>query len=218
MSATTMQGTLRRPRWSHRLGQNAGLALAAALLVLSIIIYCTIYFLAQHRFPGNFELTTTLNNTMPLVLAGFAQTIVVLTRGIDLSVGGVIDLTNGIAAIGLGDTAASMIGCSVLVLLVGALCGLLNGVLIAYGRLQPIIVTLATLSIYQGVAIRVLPSRAARCRGCYTAVLANTRGPVSLLYVGLLALFWAGSGAPRSASASTRSATTPRPRRPTASR
>jgi ribose transport system permease protein len=192
MSATTMQGTLRRPRWSHRLGQNAGLALAAALLVLSIVIYCTIYFLAQHRFPGNFELTTTLNNTMPLVLAGFAQTIVVLTRGIDLSVGGVIDLTNGIAAIGLGDTAASMIGCSVLVLLVGALCGLLNGVLIAYGRLQPITVTLATLSIYQGVAIRVLPEPGGQVPGVYTAVLANTRGPVSLLYVVLLALFWAG--------------------------
>ena len=36
---------------------------------------------------------------MPLVLAGIAQTMVVLTRGIDLSIGGVIDLTNAIAAL-----------------------------------------------------------------------------------------------------------------------
>ena len=67
-------------------------------------------------FPGSFEVTTTVNNTMPLVLAGVAQTIVVLTRGIDLSIGGVIDLTNGIAAIGLGSSPASMIGCTLLVL------------------------------------------------------------------------------------------------------
>jgi ribose transport system permease protein len=191
MSAATTQDKPRRPRWSHRLGQNAGLALAALLLVISIVVYCAIYWLAQRRFPGSFELTTTLNNTMPLVLAGFAQTIVVLTRGIDLSIGGVIDLTNGIAAIGLGDSAASMIGCSLLVLCVGALCGLLNGLLIAYGRLQPIIVTLATLSIFQGIAIRVLPEPGGQVPAAYTAVLANTRGPVSLVYVLLLAALWA---------------------------
>jgi ribose transport system permease protein len=191
MSATTLRVSVRRPRWSHRLGQNAGLALAALLLLASIVIYCTIYYLAQHRLPGGFELTTTLDNTMPLVFAGVAQTMVVLTRGIDLSIGGVIDLTNGIAAIGLGDTVASMVLCSLLVLLVGAGCGLLNGVLIAYGRLQPIIVTLATLSIYQGIAIRVLPEPGGQVPAAYTAVLANTDGPLSLVYVALLIAFWA---------------------------
>ena len=182
MSATTMQGTLRRPRWSHRLGQNAGLALAAALLVLSIVIYCTIYFLAQHRFPGNFELTTTLNNTMPLVLAGFAQTIVVLTRGIDLSVGGVIDLTNGIAAIGLGDTAASMIGCSVWCCWSARCAGCWTACSIACGRLRD--------DRDPGDAVdlpgRGDPGAAGTGRpgaGGVTGGLANTRGPVSLLYV-----------------------------------
>ena len=59
----------------------------------------------------NFELTSTVNNTMPLVLAGVAQTFVVLTRGIDLSVGGVIDLTNALAAVTSDDSVASMVGC-----------------------------------------------------------------------------------------------------------
>jgi ribose transport system permease protein len=180
-----------RPRWKHRLGQNAGLVLAATLLVASIVVYCTIYYMAQRRLPGNFELTTTLNNTMPLVFAGVAQTIVVLTRGIDLSIGGIIDLTNGLAAVSLGDSVASMIGCSVMVLLVGGLCGLLNGLLIALGRLQPIIVTLATLSIFQGIAIRVLPEPGGEVPAAYTAALANTRWPVSLVYVALMVLFWA---------------------------
>ena len=40
----------------------------------ALILYCAIYYAAQQRFPGSFELTSTVNNTMPLVFAGVAQT------------------------------------------------------------------------------------------------------------------------------------------------
>ena len=150
-------------------------------------LYCAIYFAgAATRLPGSFELTTTVNNTMPLVFAGVAQTIVVLTRGIDLSIGGVIDLTNGVAALNLGTSLVSMVGCSLMVLAIGAACGLLNGLLVAYGRLQPILVTLATLAIFQGLAIRVLPSPGGQVPDAFTAMLANTSGPYSLVYLALL--------------------------------
>ena len=180
----------RRPRLAHALAQNLGLLLAAAMLVLSLAAYCGLYYGAQGTLPGGFELTSTVNNTMPLVFAAVAQCLVVLTRGIDLSVGGVLDLTNAVAAIGLGDTVGSMVGGSLLVLLIGAACGLLNGVLVAYGRLQPILVTLATLSIFQGMAIRVLPQPGGQVPESYTAALANPSGPASLLYVALLVLLW----------------------------
>lgn len=180
----------RGPRWGHRLTQNVGLSLAAVMLLTSIVIYCAIYYVQQQAFPGGFELTSTLNNTMPLVLAGLAQTLVVLTRGIDLSVGGVIDLTNAIAAISLGNEPTSMIGWSMAILLVGAACGLLNGLLVAVGRLQPILVTLATLSIFQGLAIRVLPQPGGQVSPAYTAVLANQNAPLSLIYAVVLALLW----------------------------
>ncbi len=182
----------RRPRWAHGLGQNVGLLLAVAMLCASIAAYCAVYYAGQGDFPGGFELTTTVNNTMPLALAAVAQTLVVLTRGIDLSVGGIIDLANAVAAIGLGGTPGRMLGCSMLVLAVGAACGLLNGALVAYGRLQPILVTLATLSIYQGLAIRVLPQPGGEVPEGYTAVLANPDAPLSLLYVVLMALLWWG--------------------------
>ena len=78
-----------------------------------------------------------------------------------------------------------------LILLVGAACGLVNGVLVAIGRLQPILVTLATLSIFQGLAIRVLPQPGGQVPPGYTAVLANPNWPFSLLYLVLLALLWA---------------------------
>ena len=161
------------------------------MLAAAVAIYVAFYWITQERLPGGFELTSTVNNTMPLALAGIAQTLVVLTRGIDLSVGGIVDLTNAIAAITLGGSTLSMVGWSVLILLIGAACGLVNGLLVAVGRLQPILVTLATLSIYQGLAIRVLPQPGGQVPPEYTAVLANPAGPVSLLYVGLIALLWA---------------------------
>lgn len=183
-------GIDRRPRWAHSLAQNIGLALAALMLTASIVIYCAIYYAQQQAFPGGFELTSTVNNTMPLVLAGLAQALVVLTRGIDLSVGGVIDLTNAIAAIKLGGSLASMVVWSVVILLVGAVCGLINGLLVALGRLQPILVTLATLSIFQGLAIRVLPQPGGEVPPEFTSVFANQNAPLSLIYVLGLAVLW----------------------------
>jgi ribose transport system permease protein len=166
------------------------LVLAAVMLATIILIYCAIYYAQQQVLPGGFELTSTVNNTMPLVMAGLAQTLVVLTRGIDLSVGGVIDLTNALAAINLGGSPLNMVVWSFVILLVGAVCGLVNGLLVAVGRLQPILVTLATLSIFQGVAIRVLPQPGGQVPPEYTAVLANQDAPVSLLYILLLMLLW----------------------------
>ena len=194
MSASLPDIALRRPdrlpRSSHLLAQNIGLWLAIGMLVACIVAYCAVYFAQQHRLPGGFEVTSTVNNTMPLVLAGLAQSLVVLTRGIDLSVGGVIDLSNATAAVTLGPSLGSMVLWSAVVLMIGAGCGLVNGLLVGIGRLQPILVTLATLSIYQGLAIRVLPQPGGQVPTGYTAVLANTDAPWSLLYVVALAAGW----------------------------
>jgi ribose transport system permease protein len=181
----------RKTAWIRIVEQNAGLVLSAVLLAIAIVVYCAIYYAAQGRLPGDFELTTTVNNTMPLVFAGAAQAIVVITGGIDLSVGGVIDLTNSLAALYLGDSMLSMVLCTIGVLAVGAACGLLNGLLVAYGRLQPILVTLATLAIFQGLAIRVLPAPGGAVPEDYTAILANFEGPYSLAFIVVLLVLWA---------------------------
>ena len=176
---------------SHALVQNVGLVLVIFLLAACIIFYCVIFYIAQHKFPGGFELTSTLDNTMPLAFAALAQTLVVLTRGIDLSVGGVIDLTNAVAAQTLTGPPLQTAFWTVAILLIGAACGLLNGVLVAVGRLQPIIVTLATLSIFQGLAIRILPQPGGAIPNGFTNVLANPNYPVSLLYIPLIGGIWA---------------------------
>lgn len=180
----------RRSRAAHLVGQNIGLLLVFALLAAAILLYCLFYWLQQHSLPGNFELTSTVNNTMPLAMAAIGQTIVVLTRGLDLSVGGIIDLTNALAAVHMQASAPSMILWTLLVLLVGAGVGLLNGLLVGVGRLQPIVVTLATLSIFQGLAIRVLPQPGGAIPPTYTAVLVNMNAPWALLYLALAAGLW----------------------------
>ena len=180
----------RRAPLSQALARHLGLALVATLLVIAVIVYAALYLVTQGRLPGGFELTASVNNTMPLALAALAQTMVVLTRGLDLSIGGIIDLSNALAALYLGTNATSMIVASALILLAGAGLGLINGALVAYGRLQPILVTLATLAIFQGLAIRVLPQPGGAVPESYTALLVNTGAPYALIYVLALMLLW----------------------------
>lgn len=190
MEHTALAQPFRRSAVAHALGQNIGLILVCILLIASILAYCGIYYAAQERLPGGFEITSTVNNTMPLVLAALAQTVVVLTRGLDLSVGGMMDLSNAIAAVTLSASLGSMVFWSVAILALGALLGLLNGVLVAIGRLQPILVTLATLSIFQGLAIRVLPQPGGAVPEAYTAALVSTKAPYALLYVIAFGVLW----------------------------
>lgn len=189
-SDITHPASARRPRAAHAIGQNTGLILASVILLASIVGFAGMFWVQQARWPGNFEVTSTVNNTMPLALAAIGQTMVVLTRGIDLSVGGVIDLTNALAAIWLTGSVLHMIGVSVLIVLIGATAGLINGLLVGLGRLQPIVVTLATLSIFQGLAIRVLPQPGGAVPPGYTDFLANTNQPTALIFLGVAALGW----------------------------
>ena len=190
MQADLNQASVRASRSAHWIGRNIGLLLVFAILAVAIVLYCAIYFAEQNTLPGNFELTSTVNNTMPLAMSGLGQAIVILTRGIDLSVGGIMDFTNALAALHMKDNPLSMLVWTVLVLGAGALGGLLNGLLVGYGRLQPILVTLATLSIFQGVALRVLPDPGGAIPPRYTAALVNTDQPYALLYVLGAALLW----------------------------
>ena len=179
-----------RSRFQHFTIQSAPLLLALIILAGMAALYIGLFYRQLSRFPGNFEWTSVVNTSMPLVFAGVGQSIVVLTRGLDLSVGGMIDLTNSLAATHMHAGTGSMLAWSLVVLLVGAAGGAINGVLVAYGRLQPILVTLATLSIYQGLAIKVLPEPGGAIPLEYTKILANPNGPYGLVFVVFIATIW----------------------------
>ncbi len=178
---------VRRPRLT---AQNIGLVLAATLLVAIIVVYLALFGARKGHLPGNFELTTTVNNALPLVFAALGQAVVVLTGGLDLSVGGLMDLTNSVAATQMHNSAGSMALWSVLILLIGAATGLLNGTLVAYGRLQPILVTLGTLAILQGLALKVLPQPGGTVPAGITHTLANPAQPTGLIVVAVACAIW----------------------------
>lgn len=102
-------------------------------------------------------INTAANKGALLALVAMAQTLPVLTGGLDLSVGAIFVLANCLAsAIVVGDTVQTTFGI-IVVLLVGLLCGTINGVIIVYGRLQPLIVTLAMGAVFFGVSLAIRP-------------------------------------------------------------
>jgi ribose transport system permease protein len=180
-------------RLQYASAQNVPLILSIGILVAMVMIYLILFVLTQHHLPGNFELSTTLNNTMTVALAALGQTTIVLTGGIDLSVGGVVDVTNSLAAQMMHNSPGSILATTLLVLFIGAAAGCINGLLVTYGRLQPIIVTIATLSIWQGVALIILPQPGGTIPPGFSSLLAgNLAGivPASLLIFIVLILLW----------------------------
>jgi ribose transport system permease protein len=127
------------------------------LVYVILLVLLSINIRLNERFFTPPVITSTFNQSMTLVFAGMAQTSVVVSGGIDLSVGPIISLANSLASAVFVDSAVGIIGTVVLVLAVGALCGCFNGIIVVYGRLQPIIVTLATASVYSGLALFLRP-------------------------------------------------------------
>ncbi len=138
------------------IASNGRLVLAFVILTLLLVIYV-------ERVPqfGAREQRSVVNQGMALTTAAFGQTVVVLTGGIDLSVGSMISLTNSVASrITNGESTSRVWLAGLACLVIGALGGLVNGLIVAYGRLQPIIVTLATSSVFSGIALYVRPQPA----------------------------------------------------------
>ena len=130
-------------RVQHFLHSNPA-AVPLIVLLLSIVVFgLTI----GGRFFSSYTLTLILQQIAVVGILGAAQTLVILTAGIDLSIGVIMVISavvmGNVAVIyGLPTPIAVLAG-----LVVGTLCGLLNGVLVAYMRLPPFIVTLGTWNI-----------------------------------------------------------------------
>lgn len=154
---------------SSSLISNLKQSTPAVVFLVTILIT-----LGVHMVTGNFysqyNLSTLARQVSFTIIVGFAQTLVLLSGGIDLSVASVGGISSMIVATLLTETGLNMylsIGISILV---GLVCGLINGLLIAYVRVSPFIVTLATGEILKGIVYVVtkgmpiinVPDKAAR--------------------------------------------------------
>ncbi|MEA2526199.1 MAG: ribose transport system permease protein [Thermomicrobiales bacterium] len=166
--------------------------LLAWLLLLALLV---VYHREAPRF-GPREQRSIANSGMTLSIAGLGQTLVVLTGGIDLSVGPMVSMTNSLASriANKESPNSSMALAAAAALLVGAACGLVNGLLVAYGRLQPIIVTLATASVWGGIALYLRPDPGGfvplSFSDLLTGMTLNRQLPKAVVLLGALLIVW----------------------------
>ena len=181
MSGVPMPGLLPRRSLGGdlliRIRQNIG-------LVTAIGLFCVVYLFYHFAHPKGFSSAVFVQNAdevFTLAMVAMAQTLPVLAAGLDLSVGAVMTMVGCIASYLLsgaaegtpieftlggahhvlavlpGGIAGIMTG-MLICLIAGTFAGFLNGCVVVYGRIQPIIATLATGAIYIGIALFLRPT------------------------------------------------------------
>jgi ribose transport system permease protein len=139
--------------WRFWFAEQRGTFMAIAIFLVMFVIYVS-------NHPAGFTanvVQTASNKGVLLAFVAMAQALVVITAGIDLSVGMTFTLTNCVASWLVSGTPLQVAFGVIVVLLVGALCGAINGAIVIYGRLQPIVTTIATGAIYYGIALALRP-------------------------------------------------------------
>ncbi|MFQ6728755.1 ribose ABC transporter permease [Streptococcus pneumoniae] len=120
--------------------------------VIALIILMAVITIINSNFLTANNLLNLLLQVTSNALIAFGMTFVILTGGIDLSVGSILALssalTAGLLGSGMPVTLAILIS-----LILGCILGMMNGLLIFYGKLAPFIVTLATMTIFRGATL-----------------------------------------------------------------
>lgn len=136
--------------------------------LIVLVVAMTIFYLVNHRFllPGNLSFLT--QQTVIVGTLAIAQTLIILTAGIDLSIGAIMVFSEMVMAnLAVSTTASNVLPIAgqnpwlaiTVGILAGILCGALNGALIVRFNLPPFIVTLGTFSIFTAITLILFKAR-----------------------------------------------------------
>jgi ribose transport system permease protein len=168
--------------------RQAGLADTWPVLVFVGLLALVIALKGRY---SPFDVRSLAVNAMPLALIALGQFVVVLARGIDLSLGPVASVAGAVMALTVVDNPS--LGFA-LPLVIGLAAGAFNGLLVARLDLPPIIVTLATMSIWQGIALLVLPdpggSVPAAVQAALTGGFSEPWAGIAGLVLAVIAVSW----------------------------
>lgn len=121
-------------------------------IVASLLLICMVFSMLTPLFLEGRNLITICLEAVVNSIIAIGMTLVIITAGIDLSVGSTLALTGVVTATlmnsGMPVSIALIVG-----LLLGVLCGIVNGLLISFLGLQPFLVTLGTMSLFRGIAL-----------------------------------------------------------------
>lgn len=121
-------------------------------IIASLLIMCIFFAIMSDKFltqsnVTNILLQSSINGTIAL-----GMTLVIITGGIDLSVGSVVALSSMVAA-KMMDAGSSPVLALIAAVILGVCCGVANGAIISLLKLQPFLVTLGTMSVFRGVTL-----------------------------------------------------------------
>ena len=154
-TVTGQQGVAASPRRSRVSSVSLGLKLLSAGPALILIILIISVGLLTPNFLKPVNIGNIVAQTAVIAIVAVGQQLVILSRGIDLSVGANLALATVIGGLvfRVVDSAAIVM---LAMLLTGAAVGAVNGLVYVFGRLpHPFIITLATLSICRGLALEL---------------------------------------------------------------
>ncbi|MGX7163531.1 ABC transporter permease [Enterococcus massiliensis] len=120
--------------------------------LLALIVLIVVVSIMNSEFLNPNNLLNLLRQVAANGFIAFGMTFVILTGGIDLSVGSTLALSSALTA-GFMANGMNVILAVLLGLLTGAILGAINGLLISKGNMAPFIATLATMTIYRGATL-----------------------------------------------------------------
>jgi ribose transport system permease protein len=168
----------------------------------AVALFCVVYLIYHLEHPKGFSsavLVANCDEAFTLALVAMAQTVPVLAAGLDLSAGALMTMVGCFASYLLsgapegtplaldlggfslplgalpGGVPGMLVGIAIC-LVIGGLAGLLNGLVVVYGRIQPIIATLATGAIFMGVALFLRPQPGGKIDDDLNWALTNSLG------------------------------------------
>jgi ribose transport system permease protein len=181
------------PRLTTPAGVQAGARIVRGLrqhgLLLALLVAAIVAnLIAQPALFDVDQIGLIVQIALPAVLVGFAQTIAVVCGGLDLSVGAVMAMANVLAATWLSGSAHGADWHLGLILLIVLAAGAINGVLIAVFRFEAFIATLATWSVFNGVALTLLKTDGGLAPTWLTDLVTGDTAGVPTAYVMLVVI------------------------------
>jgi ribose transport system permease protein len=156
-------------------------------ITLAVLVIGIIVAQISPHFATASNLGNVLQNLCFIGVLALGMTPVIITGGIDISVGSMMGLAGVVYGV-LLEANVPFVPAAAAALATGLLCGCINGFLIAYVRLSPFVVTLGTLSAFRSLAIVVTSNQAVYSFGQSEAFVNALGGGRSL---GIANVFWA---------------------------
>ncbi|MEJ8573510.1 ABC transporter permease [Microbaculum marinum] len=174
-----------------RIGRHRG-------LLIAIAVFAALFLFADLISPGPmtyFEVSYLSSGGATLAIAAVGETFVILSGGFDLSAGAVISLVNVVLASSyeMGQPDPGPLFWTLVGISIGVVTGAFNGFFVAFLRLQPIVVTLSTMFIVQGITLLIMDKPGgfvAPSLGIFVGDAVSEWLPMPIVLLGVVILAW----------------------------